>query len=136
MIGAAGVAIKQIEQQLATLGLVLIENRDHCATFSNATHTLRITSEPHYPGLSISLRNEYGETFELGLLAHLLAPEYQAQAHAPSATNGPEMYDHTNMVRFLQDNRALVFEQPASYFAAYQEASKLRLAKIGMSGVI
>ena len=136
MIGPADVAIKQVEQQLASLGLVLIENRDYGATFSSATHTLRIASEPHYPGLSISLRNAYGETFELGLLAHLLAPEHQAQVHGFHATNSQEMYDLTSMVRFLHDNNTLVFEQPASYFAAYQEASKLRLAKIGLSGVI
>src|SRR5580698_272260 len=112
MIGPADVAIKQVEQQLASLGLVLIENRDYGATFSSATHTLRITSEPHYAGLAISLRNAYGETFELGLLVRLLAPEQQIQA---------EGCNLENMVRFLQDNKALVFEQPAPYFAAYQE---------------
>jgi hypothetical protein len=35
MIGAAGVAIKQVEQQLASLGLVLLEDRDYGATVSS-----------------------------------------------------------------------------------------------------
>ena len=123
MIGLAGVAIRQAEPQLAALGLALTDDRDYGAIFSSASHTLRVTSEPHYAGLSISLRNAYGETFELGLLVHLLAPEQQIQA---------EGCNLENMVRFLQDNKALVFEQPAPYFAAYQEASRLRSAKLGL----
>ncbi|MEO6974779.1 MAG: hypothetical protein ABI144_02740 [Gallionella sp.] len=136
MIGAAGVAIKEVESQLASLGLLLLEDRDYGATFSNATHTLHVASEPHYPGLSISLRNACGETYELGLLARLIAPESYAKANVPRGKDSQEMFGLSNMVRFLLENKALVFEQPASYSAAYQEAAKLCLAKFGLSGAI
>ena len=136
MLGAAGIAIKHVEAQLASLGLVLLEDRDYAATFSSATHTLRVASEPHYPGLSISLRNACGETYELGLLARMIAPECYAQVNGLQATDSQEMFGLSNMVRFLHDNKALVFEQPASYSAAYQEAAKSRLAELGLLGAI
>ena len=136
MIGAAGIAIKQVEPQLASLGLLLLEDRDYGATFSSATHTLRVASEPHYPGLSISLRNSCGETYELGLLARLIAPGCYARANLLQVADSQKMFGLSNMVRFLHENKALVFEQPASYFAAYQDAAKLRLAELGLSGAI
>lgn len=136
MIGAAGVAMKKVAPQLASLGLLLIEDRDYAATFSSATHTLHVASEPYYSGLSISLRDACGETYELGLLARLIAPERYAQPNGLQATDGQEMFGLSSMVSFLQDSKALVFEQPAPYSAAYQEAEKLRLAELGLSGAI
>ena len=136
MIGGADIGVQEVAKQLATVGMSLVANDAHQAIFASKTHSLVFATEPHYPGVSASLRTTNGHVFELGLLAQLLSPRwYSAQLKEARALPNDDLkarHAIVGVVNFIEAHSAQIFEDPPSYLAAYQEASKLRRAKLGL----
>jgi len=76
MIEPYATAIRQERNRFSKLRFRLVSDADYIATFSDAQHTLQISTERYYhPSIFMALCDPDGKPFELGTVQKILAPD-------------------------------------------------------------
>ena len=115
MIEPYTAAIDACTQRLSAIGYLRTFDSDYGVSFSNGRYSIKLSTERYYhPSISMSLVDDKGRKFELGLVQRILAPNQYAELLA----KGKDI-----KLRYGLDDRTTDKPTRASGIAAYAAAS-------------
>jgi hypothetical protein len=130
--GEVGTAITDMVARVSTrlemMGFLPYHPSAYRIEFLREGNFLRFETEPHYPGLSVSIKLADGSVFEFGALAQAIDPGWYAsysQQGGKADTLGLDM-----MLDFLALHSDQIFHHHAAFERRYQELVTARMAAL------
>jgi hypothetical protein len=116
--------------RLEAMGFALQSVSTYGAEFLRGGNLLRLETEPHYPGLSASIKTGDGSIFELGALAETIDPDWYATYRQHSSEGGPH---RLNMILdFLDIHSDQIFHRQATFESRYRQLVAARMRVLGL----